>query len=291
MSVHGPTYIYSGDGAWHVSVELTQKMLEKVIDARGIKQVGSFKDVDQNTKLIVVPGGQSHFMDIFKEVGKISQYVKNGGQFLGICAGGIVASNGMIGRPPIIDIPENQPITQMHREGKVFKKDSGRSDGYLKLYSSRSVAPHTFRNIDFSHPDNVCPVDVFTADENKTFKSFYYSGPAFLEPDPRSKVLLRYKVPVDLQEVEGQFDTAKRAVKYHLTGKKLQVIHPVAALSVPYGAGQAVLTGIHPEMDPILFAATAKKYSFQKDFPEELSQDDSGRQALVNQIFSELKLI
>jgi glutamine amidotransferase-like uncharacterized protein len=283
MTIHGPTYLYSGEGAWPVSVSHTQRMLETVLDGRGIKQVASLDAVDQKTRLVVIPGG--HVVDIGLQSGiswgtKVASYVKEGGLFFGICAGGILGTKTLITRPPLIDIPENASITSLQRTGSIYREGRGHESapGFLSFYPGRCLAPYIVRDMDPQHPSNACAVDVI-ADEGLPFKAFHYSGPAFLEASSEAKVLLKYRDLLLSQEVTGTLNPLRRAMVYSLTGKS--IAPAIAALSSSFGKGRYVLTGIHPEIDPDTYEVPAELAT---------SEAKSARQALVTRIFQELHL-
>ncbi len=293
MSIHGPTLLYAGEGAWSVSVDQTQAMLETTLDSRGIKRVNSFSEVNKFTKLIVIPGGHIVGMStlLYISANEIKEYVNNGGRFLGICAGAIVATESCLSKPPIMEGSADSSVTALQKVGRVYR-DHGKNSLFLSLYPGKCIAPHIVKDMNPRDSKNLCATDVFSSDEDmmNTFKSCHYSGPAFLETSsPHAKVLLRYKDPMDMQEVSGVFNSNENRMNYQFTGTKIVVEHPIAAVSVAYGNGQAVLTGIHPEMNPETFSESAKKHDFKGQFPEELLED-IGRQSFVKRIFSALKI-
>jgi len=301
MSIHGPTYLYAGPGTWPVSVAQTQEMLETVLDSRSIKQVSLFTDVDQETRLVVIPGGHtpsihSYFMHNTEYLTKkVSAYVESGGKLLTICAGSMLVTDILIEKPSVIDIFEHNSITALQKEGKIYGREYSQNEAggsySCSLYPGKCIAPHIVKHINASDPSNFCAVDVFMPSENisSVFKTCHYSGPAFLEPLVGAKVLLRYNDPMEIQQVTAKFVSRQR--RYQLTGEKISEKNPVAALSYPYGSGKIILSGVHPEMNPATFAEAAKKDKFAGELPKELADHESGRKAFVDRIFTELALI
>lgn len=297
MSIHGATYIYAGAGTWPVSVDQTEEMLETVLDSRGIKQVDSLECIDKATRLVVIPGGQftQIALNIDKTAQKIIDFVANGGKFLGICAGAILATKGMLGKPPIIDTEENLGVTSLQKRGKIFKEESSSITfpGFLSLYPGQCVAPHIVREpFRADHLNNFCAVGVnsFIENERNSFSACHYSGPAFFSLPEQTNVLLRYEDPIDVQAVKSTYDRFKGSSDYQLTEKKIYEVHPPAAISYRFGNGKIVLTGIHLEINPKSFATIAQKHSFLGKLPVELEASETHRKKFLDKVFTELDL-
>lgn len=295
-SSHGPVYIYSGAGSWGVSVDQTKEMLETAVDSRAIQLVDSLDSVNQETRLVVIPGGEATIISL--KLGdttkKIVNYVANGGRYLGICAGAISVTQFCIQKPSIVDIPENQIVTALQQKGMVYEREIDLAEiGVSTLYPGKCIAPHIVRNQDAAHSDNLCAVDVTMTDKDDliTFKAAHYSGPTFVALPKHTKVLLRYKDSMTLHKVDKKFDRNLRKVKYSLTEEKISEEKPVAALSYPYQSGKIVLSGIHPEINPTSFEEVAKKHTFNGALPKGLETSETGRQTFVSTMFKELGLL
>lgn len=306
---HGPTYIYNGPGSWPLSVESTQNMVESYIDSREIHYIDSLIDITRSTKLVIIPGGNSPSMVTHMNCTKnpIPEYVKNGGRYLGICAGAILATEKTAIKPPGINwlhnngsseaLDENNTIALLQKEGKVYKtlyNPSPVCPQNSPLYSGTCVVPHIVKNGTSSDdPLNFCTVSVRCPlrDINNTFKTFHYSGPCFPNPEPYAKILLEYTEPLEIPQVEITTKGMSKGVRYQFTGKNISDPHPAAALSFSYEKGQVVLTAIHPEIDPTTFSQMAQKHEFRGTIQEELMENDTThRQQFIKTIFTELQL-
>ncbi len=297
MNTHGPTYIYAGAGSWQVSVKATQKMLESGLDARSIKVVESLHEIDRSTQLVVIPGGHASWMahELGKSTLKIAEYVKNGGRFLGICAGAIMACETFIEKPVMIKLPECSMIKKLHNAGKLYNykldQEKQMDDMTLAIYPGKCIAPHIIKAVhDRSHPSNLCAVDVCMEQEGKlvNFKACHYSGPVFVNPPSEANVFLRYCQPVEVQGIHINYDHTLGLREYTLFDQKIYDGTPSAALSYPYGMGKTVLSGIHPEMKAESFSELEHENEYKDKFPQELLNYDAQRQALVDRIFKEL---
>ncbi len=293
MQLQGPVYVYSGEGAWDLSADLTCHMLEKVIDGRSIKRVESLGGLSRQTQLLVVPGGHSTYMrsEVRGLDDKVQKYVFSGGKYLGICAGAILASDSLIGKAKSL-IGAEADLQDLHRQGFLYERKSQHVFPW-SFHTATCVAPHIVRNPkDPGSLENLCAVDVFFEEEGATepFKAFHYSGPVFFDVPSEAKVLVRYGDPLYLQKVRRVYD---RATSSSIFTREEELIHqerPVAAFSGSYGSGKFVLTGIHPEIDCDAFASFAERRGFSYPLPVELAASELHREEFIRKIFSELGL-
>ena len=298
MAIHRPTYIYSGIGTSPLFVDLTQEMLETVLDTRGIKRVDQLNSLDQKMCLLVFPGGHAGEMmfPIEKTSQQITQLVEDGSSVLAICGGAMLFTEGGVSKPRLhpTDISD-KALQALYRQGRLSHSEYSWKRLYpflsLPAYHGRYVAPHIVKNADTpSHPENLCAVEVTTLNGKVTesFKVCHYSGPAFLDISEDAKVMLRYQDPVDLEKVRGAWEPITRQSYFQLTQEKIYDPNPVAAFSYTHGKGKILLTGIHPEMDYAKFPAIAARHCFPRALPVELEASEHARLAFVHQIFTEL---
>lgn len=287
MSIpHGPSYIYSGPGTWDVSVAQTQEMLETVLDSRSIKTIPSLKNMDEHPRLVVIPGG-SAFMcedELACSAQVVSDYVRNGGKYLGICSGAIVATQNIILKPRILDIPANASV--LKKQGQVFFEKATQMSTFLNIYPGRCVAPYIVNHIDSVNVANLCAVEVRDEKTSAVFKMCHYSGPLFYETPAAAKILLRYNKPLDMQAVERNGRDEDRRLCYRLVERRIIDKNPVAALSYNFGRGKMVLTGVHPEINPETFPKITQDFQL----PKELEERTSSQKEFIQSIFQELEL-
>ncbi len=292
MQLQGPVYVYSGEGAWDLSVDLTCHMLEKVIDGRSIKRVDSLGELSGQTQLLVIPGGS--YTDMYSELlrvdEKVQKYVSSGGKYLGICAGAILASDRRIGKPKSI-LGADVEIQDLHRQGFLYERESIQVLHPFSFHRAGCIAPHIVRNSkEAGSIENLCAVDVFFEGNVEPFKAFHYSGPVFFDVPKDVKVLVRYRDPLYLQKVRRIYDRATNSSIFTKLEELIYEEAPVAAFSGSCGLGRFVLTGIHPEIDCNDFASFAETRGFGYPLPVELATSELYREEFVSKIFLELDL-
>lgn len=287
MISHGPTYIYSSQSIWDLSVRQTKAMLETALDSREIKITNTLDDVNSETKLLVIPGGCTILIEEeLAKVGaqKVKSYIEGGGRYLGICAGAMLATQNIVPKYRI-DVDK----TNLFNETIDLAKDKDANPhSWHGLYPGTYTAPHIVKEYtDPNDPKNLCAVDVvFSEEKSLPFKAVHYSGPAFFsKPEiPQAKTLLKYSEGLKLRRVK------RIGNDYQFTSDTLYDAQPIAVLSYPYGAGKMVLSGVHMEIDPLTFPTDARDTGFPQVLPEGLLESEPARKNLIHRTLKELKM-
>jgi glutamine amidotransferase-like uncharacterized protein len=289
--VHGPVLLYDGAGTWDVSVEQTHSMLSRYFDPRAIQRFSHLYNLNAKTALAVIPGGS--LLEIHESLGStaknIKDYVETGGRYLGICAGGILMSEYMLGKPAVIP-PVNSFVIHdlFSKHLLVLKYEPYMRICSLGLYPGPCIAPHIQKNLNRSHPDNFCAAKVhLPSEESQPFNVCSYSGPVFQQTTEGTKVLLHYSDPLNYHVVEEKYIPEREALFYQIKQKIVEE-SPAACISYTRGKGKLVLSAIHPEIDPATFDATASKHDFPAPLPEGISTSESSRVKLLDSMFQEL---
>ncbi|MBY0529028.1 MAG: hypothetical protein K2P51_02435 [Rhabdochlamydiaceae bacterium] len=275
--------LYAGPGAWDVSVEETQNMLSRYFDTHSIKRAYDLSNLNEKTALLVIPGGS--LLEIHdtlaRDAKKISDYIQNGGRYLGICAGAIYMSECMIGKPAYIPPSASEEIRSLFKQNLLtFKFKPYMKICSLGLYPGPCIAPHIVKTIDRESPLNFCAAQVHLPSlEEAPFNLYTYSGPVFQKTPPGTKVLLHFADPLEYQVIE---ENCK------MTNDIIAEKSPAACISYMQKKGKIVLSGVHPEINPSTFAATALKYQFRAILPEEIKESESARIKLLDTLFKEL---
>lgn len=131
--------LYSGEGVGLMALEAFEKKLKEICDERfyTIKKVNSLGNAcwtdPKSVNTLVIPGGNAatmwyggDFPEVSKQLPEILKKYKV--SYLGICAGGIVASS---------QFHDRYPLTSRQKEG-IF---SSQGHTFLKLYPGKVIAP------------------------------------------------------------------------------------------------------------------------------------------------------
>lgn len=223
-----------------------------------------------HTSLLVFPGGADlPYCREFNGKGNqlISQYVQNGGRYIGFCAGGYYASGKVEFEVGNTELEVNGP-----RELKFFP---GIARG--SIFEGFQYGSHTC-----AHAANIIPNNEALNLDDKalpsTFGSYVNGGCLFVDADDYAnsgiEVLARYS---DELAVNGTDKT-----NFNL---KL----PAAAVYCKVGDGCAVLTGIHPEFSPDLLKPipSNKKYT---SLLQKLSDNDDYRILFMRSLLKKMGL-
>lgn len=210
--------VYSGAGASKQFVRSTVDLLNRLLSSRYVVQQVTAQDLTSpawksSTSLLVFPGGQAspYVKDLVGSANSnIKDYVKDGGKYLGFCAGAYFASKKvkfMTGTP--LEVIANRPLEFF--PGTIYGTTFPGFD-----YASEKGARAT--KVTFSFPT-----------EKETIQSLVYfnGGGSFLNVDayPSIKILARYN------DVNRNSDE-------------------IAAVLCNFGKGKAILSAIHPEYIP-----------------------------------------
>lgn len=293
---HGKVYLYNGPGAWTLSVRQTERMLHAHWNSHAVKTTTDFQAVDKDTSLVVVPGGSTVFISdaLSRSVDNLRQYVGNGGNYLGICAGAIFATRQIHGRPFLSHVQTSI------RKGSLLATDDlntlcdvgvdyDEKDIFhalnLRLYQGRCVVPYVVQHERAANPLNFTRIDVLrkTADKVDPFRLMCYSGPVFPAVQPDATTLLSYGTSMQIKEIA-------KGDPYTYSGEGFQEEHPAAVIACSFGRGKAVLSGVHYEFDPMTFATDAVKESAAWSLPPDLIDDEKPRQALIQDVWDALSI-
>ncbi|MCT4552158.1 MAG: BPL-N domain-containing protein [Alphaproteobacteria bacterium] len=169
-------YIYNDDGVVKKHIKKVKNWAMLTFNSKNVFTINS-KDILSKKYLskdniLIIPGGEARFYtDKLYGNGNIiiRDFIKNGGIYIGICAGAYYASSHIdfIGNDGVINTVQN-------------------TDGDLKLFfgtckgTIREIAP-LYRN-DFSSA-----TDIFIDGFSEKFKTYYNGGPEFI-PEKREEV-------------------------------------------------------------------------------------------------------
>ncbi|HOB87682.1 MAG TPA: BPL-N domain-containing protein, partial [Bacillota bacterium] len=169
--------LYTGKGTWEANVEA----LANFLDYYGIRWQGFDEndilemDLQANFDLLWFPGGFSaEYKYNIPDHGKIREFVRNGGKYIGICAGAYYAADVMVWKGENSDYPLD-----------LFP---GRGIGPMSRYVS--WGEKTAIRLEGSHPAN----NEFS---EPSLEMFYFDGPYFApfeELGDQVQVLARYDV-------------------------------------------------------------------------------------------------
>lgn len=240
-------YIYKDQGVSEESYEHTLATFEKylrtlyaiqAIDAQSIRE-GSWKN---NAALLIVPGGADlPYVQKLKGPGneQIQDYVRQGGSFLGICAGSYYAS-------AYVEFDKNGPLEVLgERELQFFE---GKAVGPI-------LAPYDYRTNSGSRA-----AQLFTVFKEVPQTEVYYNGGGFFESPERfsnTRVLATYDNGL------------------------------AAMVSIHYGKGRVVLSGVHFEYDP---GALNEGDVYIQKILTDLKNNDASRVALMKKLLENLSL-
>ncbi len=210
-------YVYKGQGAEEVDdyVKSLSEVLPSVFTVRLIDPKGIIGGGLDDGVLLVMPGGADlPYCKALKGVGnlKIKRFVQAGGRYLGICAGAYYASSSIV-----FDPQDAKNCIKGARELGFFK---GVAYGPLmKKYVPGDPAGILAEKIEL-------PGGYYS-------RLYYNGGPTFLNVTTE-KVLGYY-----VKEGDAWYDKP-------LLDKRMRGKFP-AILSIPYGQGKVVLSGVHLE--------------------------------------------
>ncbi|KAL6449676.1 BPL1 Biotin--protein ligase [Candida maltosa Xu316] len=211
----------------------------------------------RKTALLVFPGGADlPYCKLFNGAGnqKISKFVKQGGRFIGFCAGGYYGTARCefeVGDPAMeVSGPRELAFFPGIGKGAAFKGfqyESQVGARAAKLSVNTAALPG-------------CPNTVY---------NYYNGGCVFAEADKYKdvEVLARYDERIDID------DTEKAAVIYRKIGK-----------------GAVVLTGTHPESSPFLKKPHEGEAPDYKHVVETLKENDHNRKIFMRDILKKLEL-
>ncbi|KAL2259356.1 hypothetical protein VTK26DRAFT_6993 [Humicola hyalothermophila] len=215
--------------------------------------------------LLVFPGGADlGYCGALNGSGNrtISQFVRRGGTYLGFCAGGYYGSRRCefeVGNPSLEVVGNRElgffPGTCRGGAFKGFDYRSERGAKAARISVRRDVFPADFAAL----PDG--------------FRCYYNGGGVFVDAD---KIAVQSKGVEVLAEYTDTLDVESGACR-------------AAVVYAKVGDGQAILTGPHPEFDPV-------NLSRQPDVPgydaliDELSADESARTSFLKACLTKLGL-
>lgn len=284
MQPQGITYVYNGPGSWQVSVEQTYDMLQNKIDSRSIKYTDSVVNIEPEATLFVVPGGVAYdITSVSATQQKVTDFVRNGGSYLGICAGAIAASKTIIGKPVLV-LPKELEASRLQQRDMLWSHQTTYDDGF-GLLDTPCVLRHVVKVPgDSGHVKNFCAVSVKMGAD--VFKSCLYSGPAFIHLPPEANVLLGYENPVSLfklNNIKNQTYSVDSTNRFYDAA-------PAAVFASSFGKGRYVLSGVHLELNPETFDTDAATYGFEGKFPKEVAECEEKRQVLLEKMFDALHI-
>lgn len=286
MTIHGQVCIFNGAGTWGPSVEGYKTVCENFVDSRAVRLVDGPGCFHKDVSLFVLPGGHAiRIHENNKLLGReVDNFVKEGGRFLGGCAGSILPTQKSIYRPCLLpkffpQVPEDW-IDRGLLYTKVYNNNNdeiSEFQGHWSKYEGTLVAPYSFKNLrELASPENLVPLEVSSL-SGASFHLPYYSGPAFLGARDED-ILLRYQDPIALHHLDSGIATSK---------PRIEDKNPAAVVSYQYGTGSGVLCSPHVELTP-----QAMK-DLKPDMPQSdlqlLQESELARMELLTSMFARLQ--
>eukprot|EP01083_Nonionella_stella_P075877 206485_1 len=239
-----PIWLYRDLGAGPGCVDNMLFTLDKLLStdyqivsvlAQDIIHVLPKLSIEFRPKLIIFPGGGDiPYQDKLKGIGcsNIREYVKQGGNYLGFCAGGYFGCNQ-------IHFKFGQQLWSAKRE-LSFHDDVHCCGPIIAPYNAETKAGVRAPLIKVSHMD-------------KMFNVYYNGGGHFYFANKQNNgdkwnVLATYCV-------DGDEDRNRCHVLHHLADhchSNGNVEQLNAIVQGKFGEGNVILTGVHPEIDPLL---------------------------------------
>ncbi|HMO02685.1 MAG TPA: BPL-N domain-containing protein [Oligoflexia bacterium] len=213
--------IYSGKGVGATSLKQTKCTFSKIfrdhnyqIRTINLKQLLN-SSWESRCALLIMPGGADVPYDRAlrgKGNAKILNYVKQGGRYLGICAGAYYGTSQVI--------------------WNAGKKDQIIEDRELKFFKGSAIGP-AFKNPPYSYTDeSSARIARLTLKNNDQAITYYNGGCLFkFEQKNKSKIKKEISILAKYRDLKGQ---------------------PAAIILSKIEKGKAVLCGPHPEFDPSL---------------------------------------
>lgn len=230
MQASSKVAVYAGYGADPLLVKHTREALERRLDPHQAV-VETFEEAanmnGREISYLVIPGGNATQMEsVMSSSSRTIQDIVKEKPFLGICAGGILASRYLI----------------LSDESQRYVPASRRS--YLEIFNGTAIAPLMQRRKEAASLFNVYAFQVswkLTGAKILFLPMFYNLGPSFhLEGAGGNfdiEVLGRYIFSqnyIHLQDKDYDFDNPPCAIQCTNTETK----------------APAILLGVHPEIDP-----------------------------------------
>lgn len=191
--------IYSGEGASVCAVRQSKEFLRRVLSSKYSVTVVTAKQIIEEpwmnyTAMLVMPGGADlPYCRALNGVGnqRIRDYVRKGGKFLGICAGGYYACAR-------IEFEKDTPMEVSGTRELAFYDGVG--EGVV------------FKGFEYESNNGARAVKLESELGNTTA---YYNGGCLFSGDNEAEVLARYAGPVDIEPK----DSKPAAVVYKQIGK------------------------------------------------------------------------
>jgi biotin---protein ligase len=248
-------FVYEDEGASPQSVQNTKHSLRAVLDesyeVKGIKAEDVRQGIDLNTvALLVMPGGRAtpYRQKLYEEDGgsgnkAIKKFIEEGGNYLGLGAGGYYAGNRVLFDQENLD--ERQRIDVSEEKLLSFFPGTVIGPAFIPfMYQSHEGA----KAIKLRFENGICE-DTLSKDLNKGF--IYYNGGGFFDPSVVSscvQVIARYETE----------DHQYPAIVECTTGK-----------------GKAILSGVHPEYTLEVLDQTSPDDQFIQNLKPLLSDEYS----------------
>ncbi|ORX89424.1 class II aaRS and biotin synthetase [Basidiobolus meristosporus CBS 931.73] len=251
--------LYSGEGTSPASLQQTEFCLKKLLGdhyavTKVDKKVLRDEPWEDKTALVVIPGGRDlpYCRDLDGVVNdRIKKFVNEGGNYLGFCAGGYYGSAE-------VEFEKGTSLEVLGERELKFYPGCCRGCVYPGfVYDSEAGAKAASIELD--------PVFAFGNKEiPRKLKVYYNGGGYFAKPyqHQNTKVLAWY-------EKIGNSEPKPAIVKCQV------------------GKGAAILTGVHPEYSSERF--NPKQYE-KPQLIDELSEHETGREALMRALFSQVGL-
>lgn len=255
--------VYSGRGSTIESikhaVDLLRQCLLPYYAVITISESALLKDPwISKSSLLVIPGGADlPYCSALNGAGneRISRFVRGGGKFLGLCAGGYYA---------LARVEFEVGNAEMEVSGArelAFYPGTSRGCVYRAfVYGSHAGVRAAELKVNVGALPRECPENVV---------AYYNGGGMFVDASKHRgvEVLARYTGPIDIPE-----DEDRAAVVYCKVGN-----------------GDVVLSGVHPEFAPALIKPGADDHAFQQAV-DKLRLVDSGRRQFLAGCLAKLGL-
>ena len=304
-------YTDGGEGASEVCVAITLRELKRALswltergplkgeggsfvvektDAAAIREGA----LEERCRLLVLPGGRDlPYCSKLNGEGneKIRKFVKNGGSYLGLCAGGYYGTSCVqfaVG-DPIMEVrgPRELKFFPGVARGPTFPGFQYNSNAGARACSVRlHPAAHRLLGKE-NHSEGTSSLAVyydgggyFTHSETTSSPDSAHQPPSLVS---NVEVLASYDVPVS--NGAAVTDTVNAPLP---DGPVPLPNSPAAVVSSQYGAGKVILTGVHPESSAANLTELYSGDPHIEGLAGELQASETAREALFNAMISHL---
>lgn len=266
--------VYSGPGTSVESVKCCVDTLRRLLSPY-YSVLAVSGDILKNepwpssTSLLTIPGGADlHYCKELGESGNdiIEKYVRQGGRYLGFCAGAYYASSR-------VEFAVGDPTMEV----------SGSRD--LKFFPGTARGP-AYSGFDYGKDTGIVAAKIAVEGDDgpsssSQFYSYFNGGPCFVDADKFGsnqrgvQVLARYSDPIEVKGSDKENGDGSAAP---------------AAVYCPVGKGHAVLCGFHPEYGPSYLRTVFSKTEKRNYVTDVIEKSEGQRLMFLGHILQKLGL-